>query len=57
LTNVLQHIVLGVFVAILAVIVFVRAGQKGGATGGQQSAQIISAAGSAFSSGVQALEG
>lgn len=53
----LQHIVFGIFLSILAVIVFVRAGQKSGVSGGQQSSQIINASGQAFSSGVSALEG
>lgn len=57
MSGVLQHVVFGVFLAILAVIVFVKAGQRGGSTGGQQSSQIIQASGQAFSSGVTALEG
>ena len=38
-------------------IVFVKAGQKGGASGGEQAAQIATAAGGAYASGVTALEG
>ncbi len=55
--GVLQHIVFGVFLSILAVIVFVRAGQKSGVSGGTQSSQIITSSGQAFASGVSALEG
>lgn len=55
--GVLQHVVFGVFLAIVAAIVFVKAGQKSGVSGGEQSSQIIGASGQAFSSGVTALEG
>jgi hypothetical protein len=53
----LQHIVFGVFVAIGMAIIFVKAGQKSGVSGGQQASQIIGASGQAFTSGVTALEG
>lgn len=52
-----EYIVFGVIAAILAAIVFVKAGQKSGVSGGQQSSQIIQASGQAFTSGVTALEG
>lgn len=52
-----QHIVLGVFVVLALVIIFVKAGQKSGVSGGQQSSQIIGAASQGFASGVTALEG
>lgn len=55
--GVAQHIIFGITVLILAVIIFVKAGQKGGASGGEQSSQLVKASGDAFSSGVTALEG
>jgi len=53
----LQAVVIGVFVAIVAVIIFVRAGQRSGSSGGQQSSQIINASGDSFAKVVSSLEG
>jgi hypothetical protein len=53
----LQAVVIGVFVAIVAVIIFVRAGQRSGVSGGQQSSQIINASGDSFAKVVSSLEG
>lgn len=45
MSDVLGKLVAVIGVAIVAMIVFVRAGQYGGATGGEQTAQIFYAAG------------
>lgn len=48
--------VIGFFVAVVAGIVFVQAGRQSGVSGGQQSAQIINAGGSAVSNVAAGLE-
>lgn len=55
--GIVQHIVLGVFIVLGLAIIFVKAGQKSGVSGGQQTSQIIGASGQAFTGGVTALEG
>jgi hypothetical protein len=47
----------GFFTAVVAVIIFVRAGQKGGRSGGQQTADIITASGQAINNVATGLEG
>lgn len=53
----LQWFVFGFFGVIAAFIIFVRAGQLGGATGGKQTADIINAAGGSVASLASSLEG
>jgi hypothetical protein len=55
--KVLKFALWGFFGAIGLAIVFVRAGQKSGRSGGQQAADIISAGGSATSQVATALQG
>lgn len=57
MSSVLDKVVFGVFFAIALVIIFVRAGQFGGATGGTQTAQIIGALNAGASNFVQTLTG
>lgn len=55
----MRYAVIGFFAAVIAGIVFVQAGSKGGssaANGGEQAASIIYAAGSSVSQMVQSLE-
>lgn len=52
-----EWLIAGFFIAIALSIVFVKAGQKGGVSGGQQSAMVIQAAGSGVSDVAAALEG
>ena len=47
----------GFMLAIVATIVFVKAGQGGGESGGQQTAQILKAGGQAIGNVATALEG
>ena len=54
--NFLQVFIVGTFIAVIAAIVFVRAGQKSGVSGGKQASDMISAAGSSYAQGVTALE-
>jgi hypothetical protein len=51
-----SKLIVGIFVAIVAAIIFVKAGRSG-ESGGKQSAQIIGATGSAFAQGATALQG
>jgi len=55
--KILQWAIWGFFGAVIAGIVFVKAGAKGGMSGGQQSAMIIDAAGTAVSATASSLEG
>ncbi len=48
---------MGAFAAIIAVIVFVRAGKGGGESGGEQTSKIIKSFGSAGSDLASSLEG
>lgn len=48
---------MGAFIVMGLVVIFVRAGQFGHATGGQQSAEILNAAGSGAANWTRALEG
>jgi hypothetical protein len=52
-----EKIIGGIILAILFVIVFVRAGQRTGVSGGAQTAEIIQASGAALSNTIKALEG
>ena len=54
--NVMEYVVWGFFGAIVAAIIFVKAGASG-QTGGAQTAEIIKAAGSSTSGVATALEG
>jgi|GEM_PF-5477918 hypothetical protein len=55
--KILQWAIWGFFGAVIAGIVFVKAGAKGGMSGGQQSAMIIESAGTAVSATASSLEG
>jgi hypothetical protein len=55
--NAVQVFIVGTFVAIIAVVVFVKAGAKSGVSGGTQTATIVSAAGDSYAKVVTALEG
>jgi hypothetical protein len=55
--NAVQIFIVGTFVAVIAVIVFVKAGGKSGVSGGQQTATIVSSAGDSYAKVVSALEG
>ena len=55
--NIVRIAVMGAFAAIIAVIVFVKAGQGGGQSGGDQTATIAKGFGSAGSDLVKSLEG
>jgi hypothetical protein len=57
LNKIAQWLIWGFFGAIALGIVFVKAGQKGGRSGGQQSADIITAGASGLASTASALEG
>lgn len=52
-----RQIIGGVVIIMALVVIFVKAGQKTGVSGGQQAANIISAGGNFFSGGVSALYG
>jgi hypothetical protein len=49
--------IFGFFGAIIAVIVFVKAGAKGGQSGGQQTATVMNAGGDALAKVAGGLEG
>ena len=49
--------VFGFFAAIIAAIVFVKAGSKGGQSGGQQTATVLQAGGGALAQVASGLEG
>ncbi|HZV49922.1 MAG TPA: hypothetical protein VFD49_09175 [Candidatus Dormibacteraeota bacterium] len=49
--------VVGFFSAVVVAIVFVKAGQRTGVSGGQQTAQILNAGGSALANAARGLEG
>ncbi len=53
----LEYLGVGALVIMGLVVVFVQAGKAGGATGGAQASQIISASGTSGSQLVSALEG
>lgn len=55
--NFLQVFIVGTFVAVIAAIIFVKAGGKSGVSGGQQAATIVTAAGDAYGKAVSSLEG
>lgn len=55
--DIARWFVFGFFGAIIAVIVFVKAGNKGGQSGGQQTATIINAGGDAAAKLASGLEG
>lgn len=55
--KVVEYAVIGFFVAIVAAIIFVQAGKAGGKSGGEQSADIINATGSALSNTAKGLQG
>ena len=55
--NIARIAVMGFFAAIIAVIVFVRAGAQGGRSGGQQSADILNAGGDSLAKIASGLEG
>lgn len=54
--DILKYAIWGITAAIVGAIVFVQAGKQGGTSGGKQTAQILKAGGSAFTSGVSAIE-
>lgn len=53
----LQWVIYGFFGTICVAIVFVKAGQKGGRSGGQQTADVITAGASGLTSLASGLEG
>jgi hypothetical protein len=55
--KVLEYIAAGVLVVAGLVVVFVKAGQGGGQSGGAQASQIINSAGKNSASFISALEG
>lgn len=57
MSKVAEMIISGVVVLVALVIIFVRAGQKGGTSGGQQTAMIAQGLGSGGATLVQALQG
>jgi hypothetical protein len=55
--NFLQVFIVGTFVAVIAAIIFIKAGGKSGVSGGQQAATIVTSAGDSYAKAVSALEG
>jgi hypothetical protein len=55
--KVLQWAIYGFFGAVCLGIVFIKAGQKGGRSGGQQTADVITAGGGALAAVATGLEG
>lgn len=53
----LDTAIFGFIAAVIAVIVFVKAGPNGGQSGGEQTAQVITASGGALASLATSLEG
>jgi len=55
--NIVQLVAVTTVILGALAIVFVKAGQKGGMSGGQQAATIMQAGGTSYAAGVSALEG